>query len=70
MDKRNSMVKIAVFGAGYWRKNLIRNFAKLGVFDNIRDSNIHALKSIEESYKTIQTTQGSLLYLTTRLFEW
>jgi UDP-2-acetamido-3-amino-2,3-dideoxy-glucuronate N-acetyltransferase len=51
------MVKIAVVGAGYWGKNLIRNFAKLGVLDTVCDSNIRALKSIEESYKTIQTTQ-------------
>ena len=30
--------KVAVVGAGYWGKNLVRNFGALGVLDAICDS--------------------------------
>jgi UDP-2-acetamido-3-amino-2,3-dideoxy-glucuronate N-acetyltransferase len=38
---------IAVIGAGYWGKNLIRNFAELGALHTICDNNPQVLKQFE-----------------------
>ncbi len=37
------MTNIAVIGCGYWGKNLVRNFAKLGVLKTICDSDVQRL---------------------------
>jgi UDP-2-acetamido-3-amino-2,3-dideoxy-glucuronate N-acetyltransferase len=46
-------VKIAVVGAGYWGKNLVRNFANLGVLRVICDSRMESLKAFSESYPDV-----------------
>ncbi len=37
---------IAVTGAGYWGKNLIRNFAELGALHTVCDSNTASLRAL------------------------
>ncbi len=43
-------VQVAVIGAGYWGKNLIRNFNALGALKAICESNPDTLKSFKEQY--------------------
>jgi UDP-2-acetamido-3-amino-2,3-dideoxy-glucuronate N-acetyltransferase len=44
---------IAVVGCGYWGKNLVRNFAELGVLHTICDSDPKVLRSLKSSYPGI-----------------
>jgi len=46
--------KVAVVGAGYWGKNLIRNFYELGHLVAICDSNELTRKTYEEQYPGVQ----------------
>jgi predicted dehydrogenase/acetyltransferase-like isoleucine patch superfamily enzyme len=46
---------IAVIGAGYWGKNLIRNFFELGSLKAVSDKNSSALKQIKELYPPCET---------------
>jgi UDP-2-acetamido-3-amino-2,3-dideoxy-glucuronate N-acetyltransferase len=43
-------IRVAVIGAGYWGKNLVRNFHGLGVLDAICDSSGETLARFEESF--------------------
>ena len=43
-------LKVAVVGAGYWGKNLVRNFEALGVLDAICDSRKDTLDGISKQY--------------------
>ena len=43
-------IKVAVIGAGYWGKNLVRNFDSLGVLGAICDSREQTLKEFEKNY--------------------
>ena len=55
MNTKNiSDVKVAAIGAGYWGKNLIRNFEALGALKVICDSNPATLKHFKELYPTVQ----------------
>ncbi len=47
---KKSTPRIAVVGAGYWGKNLIRNYAELGSLCAICDSNGKALESFTDAY--------------------
>ncbi|HQA72018.1 MAG TPA: Gfo/Idh/MocA family oxidoreductase, partial [Deltaproteobacteria bacterium] len=47
---KNSKPRIAVVGAGYWGKNLIRNYAELGSLCAICDSNGKTLESFKGFY--------------------
>jgi UDP-2-acetamido-3-amino-2,3-dideoxy-glucuronate N-acetyltransferase len=47
--------KIAVIGAGYWGKNLVRNFASLGALSAVCDSNTDTLRSLGEQYPWCRT---------------
>lgn len=49
---------IAVTGAGYWGKNLVRNFYELGVLKIVCDQNKQTLKKIKQKYPEIQTTES------------
>jgi UDP-2-acetamido-3-amino-2,3-dideoxy-glucuronate N-acetyltransferase len=49
-------IKIAVIGAGYWGKNLVRNFHELGVLNTVCDGAQTVLKQIGESYPGISVT--------------
>ena len=51
-------IKIAVAGAGYWGKNLVRNFDSLGVLSVICDNQKETLKAFSEKYPQVQTTDS------------
>lgn len=46
---------IAVIGAGYWGKNLVRNFADLGVLHTICDANAKVLGQLASQYPQSNT---------------
>jgi UDP-2-acetamido-3-amino-2,3-dideoxy-glucuronate N-acetyltransferase len=46
---------IAVVGCGYWGKNLVRNFAELGVLRTICDSNSDVLNKLTPLYPGVNT---------------
>jgi len=43
-------LKIAVIGAGYWGKNLVRNFSSLGALSTVCDSNADMLQTLGRQY--------------------
>ena len=49
------MIKVAVIGAGYWGKNLIRNFESLGVLQAICDNREEVLNEFARIYPLVQT---------------
>ncbi|MCD6570981.1 MAG: Gfo/Idh/MocA family oxidoreductase [Deltaproteobacteria bacterium] len=49
-------VSIAVVGAGYWGKNLVRNYAELGVLHSICDTNSSALEGFQNQYPNARCT--------------
>ena len=50
------MNKIAVLGAGYWGKNLVRVFYQLGVLSVVCDSDAEKLEKIAKSYPGVKST--------------
>ena len=48
-------IKISVIGCGYWGKNLVRNFAELGVLYAVCDSNFDNLRAIREKYRQVKS---------------
>ncbi len=44
------MINVAVVGAGYWGKNLVRNFNELGALHTICDSSPDILKVFQGEY--------------------
>lgn len=50
-----SVRNITVVGCGYWGKNLVRNFAELGVLHTICDANLKLLRSLRTSYPDVNT---------------
>jgi UDP-2-acetamido-3-amino-2,3-dideoxy-glucuronate N-acetyltransferase len=50
------MKNIAVIGAGYWGKNLVRNYHELGALHTVCDTNLSALESFGKTYQDIGTT--------------
>jgi UDP-2-acetamido-3-amino-2,3-dideoxy-glucuronate N-acetyltransferase len=42
--------KISVIGCGYWGKNLVRNFAELGVLHSVCDANLALAKQAAQAY--------------------
>ncbi|MFH0813742.1 MAG: Gfo/Idh/MocA family oxidoreductase [Pseudomonadota bacterium] len=53
MKKEANLRSIACIGAGYWGKNLIRNFASLGVLHTICDVDREKLKEYQELYPEV-----------------
>jgi len=49
---------IAVIGAGYWGKNLVRNFHALRALTLVCDSDENTLLSVRERYKDVQCTSS------------
>lgn len=47
---------VAVIGAGYWGKNLVRNFHELGALAAICDSDEGRLRALEAQYPGVRTT--------------
>lgn len=52
-----SKIQIGLIGGGYWGKNLIRDFNKLGVLNTICDINEEALKNYSEQYPDVKLTK-------------
>ncbi|MFH0811052.1 MAG: Gfo/Idh/MocA family oxidoreductase [Pseudomonadota bacterium] len=50
------MCKVACIGAGYWGKNLVRNFHQLGALDTICDLDETALAGFREAYPDVRLT--------------
>ncbi|MDR2613346.1 MAG: Gfo/Idh/MocA family oxidoreductase [Deltaproteobacteria bacterium] len=50
MILRRDLPKVAVLGAGYWGKNLVRNFYGLGCLKTVADSNPETLQKILSEY--------------------
>ncbi|MBN2038726.1 MAG: Gfo/Idh/MocA family oxidoreductase [Spirochaetes bacterium] len=48
--------QVAVLGAGYWGKNLVRNFYEIGVLHSVCDSNKFALEKMKEQYRSVEIT--------------
>ncbi|MDH4185025.1 MAG: Gfo/Idh/MocA family oxidoreductase [Nitrospinota bacterium] len=61
--EQNNKAAVAVVGAGYWGKNLIRNFHALGVLRAIVDSDPKTRQTAEQGYPGVAVTQdlGELL---------
>lgn len=47
------MTQLAVIGAGYWGRNLVRNFAQLKVLHTICDNDENRLKQMEKDYPEV-----------------
>lgn len=50
----NEKISIAVVGAGYWGKNLVRNYAQLGALSAICDSNQQSLAAFKQDYPSVK----------------
>jgi UDP-2-acetamido-3-amino-2,3-dideoxy-glucuronate N-acetyltransferase len=50
-----SLPRVAVIGAGYWGKNLVRNFAALGALAAVCDRDEARLASIRQDYPEVRT---------------
>jgi UDP-2-acetamido-3-amino-2,3-dideoxy-glucuronate N-acetyltransferase len=51
----DNKMKVAVIGSGYWGKNLIRNFHKIGALEMICDKNVSLLSEFKKEYDGIET---------------
>lgn len=50
------MKKIAVIGAGYWGKNLVRNYHQVGVLKTVCDTSEEILHKMQETYPDIEVS--------------
>ncbi len=50
-----SLQYLSVIGAGYWGRNLVRNFSQLGVLHSICDPNPDLLKECRSEYPSVMT---------------
>jgi UDP-2-acetamido-3-amino-2,3-dideoxy-glucuronate N-acetyltransferase len=50
------MKRIAVIGAGYWGRNLVRNYYQLGALRTVCDASSEILSTTSESYPDIKVT--------------
>ena len=53
-NREEGSVKVAVVGAGYWGKNLVRNFGSLGALAAVCDSDGDRLESLKQSFPGIK----------------
>lgn len=44
-------VRVGVIGAGYWGKNLVRNFHSLGALESVCDTNDETLERVRKEYR-------------------
>lgn len=51
-------MKIAVIGAGYWGKNLVRNFNELGVLSCICDNSTNTQQAFSDQYPNVSVTDS------------
>lgn len=52
------MKNIAVVGCGYWGKNLVRNFYKLGVLNAVVDANKNQIEKIKKDFPDLNYTDS------------
>jgi UDP-2-acetamido-3-amino-2,3-dideoxy-glucuronate N-acetyltransferase len=57
-DRQGTAPGVAVVGAGYWGKNLVRNFAGLGALSAVCDSNTDTLRALGEQYPQCRTVMS------------
>ncbi|HAS90228.1 MAG TPA: oxidoreductase [Desulfovibrio sp.] len=50
-----SELKVAVIGSGYWGKNLVRNYDRIGALKMICDTNEETLARFKEQYPEVET---------------
>jgi UDP-2-acetamido-3-amino-2,3-dideoxy-glucuronate N-acetyltransferase len=55
MSKESKMPAVAVIGAGYWGRHLVRNFYQIGSLKVVCDKNETALSAFREQYPGIST---------------
>jgi len=55
-DAGKQTARVSVVGAGYWGKNLVRNFHLLGALDSVCDTNDETLERVRKEYH-IPTTK-------------
>ena len=51
------MVRVAQIGAGYWGKNLVRVFARIGALEAVCDADTGVLSTIAGTYTDVKTTE-------------
>lgn len=56
--KEDSMKSIAVIGAGYWGKNLVRNYFEEGVLHSVCDDRREILSSLKKQYPDVTYTRS------------
>lgn len=56
MKDKKKEIGIAVAGTGYWGKNLVRNYAELGMLSAICDSNLQVLDNLKSKYPDVKCT--------------
>jgi UDP-2-acetamido-3-amino-2,3-dideoxy-glucuronate N-acetyltransferase len=49
------LVRVSVIGAGYWGKNLVRNFHSLGALESVCDTNNETLERVRKEYRVATT---------------
>ncbi|MBN2688432.1 MAG: Gfo/Idh/MocA family oxidoreductase, partial [Deltaproteobacteria bacterium] len=62
-EGKTEQKEIAVIGAGYWGKNLVRNFKHLGALKTICDGDKASQKLMKESYPEIDVTDDFITVL-------
>lgn len=50
--------KVALVGAGYWGKNLLRNLYELSAIDTLLDTDPHIIEKAKQQYPGIKTTSS------------
>lgn len=53
---QDGVPRVAVVGAGYWGKNLVRNFYELGALSHICDSDAERLQAFTRQYPSVRVT--------------
>ena len=54
-DGKEGALTVAVIGAGYWGKNLVRNFHSLSALGAVCDSDLERLQSFKQQYPSAKT---------------
>jgi UDP-2-acetamido-3-amino-2,3-dideoxy-glucuronate N-acetyltransferase len=54
-DAGKQPVRVSVIGAGYWGKNLVRNFYSLGALESVCDTNVETLERVRKEYHVATT---------------
>ncbi len=58
MDDKPENVNVAVIGAGYWGKNLVRNYHALKALHTICDTDPEVLDNFRKAYPGVETMSG------------